>query len=186
MYELLKLLGRSSSSQGDEPFTTQRLRAAVTPERVAAMRNTTVEEVAAHLKQLTMRMCMLLAGGPHKAHLFSDSIEAVVNEYGEYGLLLHVAADRINLQIGAHWELQKQPPGLCLMDICNGVHMLIANSNDMTGTLSMFYTPKRSVAFVQSVARHSSSNTLLCGTARHSWHSVEPVETQLFMQHHTS
>lgn len=102
VYELLGMLGRdsSSASDGPEPFTTQRLRAAVTPERVAAMRATTVSEVAAHLKDLTMRMCMLLAGGPGKAHLFSDSIEAVVNEYGEYGLLLHVAADWINLEIG--------------------------------------------------------------------------------------
>jgi hypothetical protein len=64
------------------------------------MRIATVEEVAAHLKHLTMRMCMLLTGGPCKAHLFSDSIEAVVNEYGEYGLLMHVAADWISLQIG--------------------------------------------------------------------------------------
>lgn len=103
MYELLQLLGRSSDkdkSGEEEPFTTQRLRAAVTPERVAAMRKTTVEEAAAHLKQLTMRMCMLLAGGPSKAHLFRDSIEAVVNEYGEYGLLLHVAVDWVALQIG--------------------------------------------------------------------------------------
>lgn len=97
------MLGRgksSSKSDEPEPFTTQRLRAAVTPERVAAMRSATVEEVAAHLKHLTMRMCMLLRGGPCKAHLFSDSIEAVVNEYGEYGLLMHVAADWISLQIG--------------------------------------------------------------------------------------
>jgi hypothetical protein len=102
VYELLGMLGRDRNSSGDgpEPFTTQRLRAAVTPERVAAMRATTVSEVAARLKSLTMRMCMLLAGGPGKAHLFADSIEAVVNEYGEYGLLLHVAADWINLEIG--------------------------------------------------------------------------------------
>lgn len=101
VYELLGMLGRDKSSAGDgpEPFTTQCLRAAVTPERVAAMRSTTVQEVAAHLKQLTMRMCMLLTGGAGKAHLLSDSIEAVVKEYGEYGLLLHVAADWISLQI---------------------------------------------------------------------------------------
>lgn len=93
----------SGSNADEEPFTTQRLRAAVTPERVAAMRRTTVEEVAAHLKQLTMRMFMLLGGGPSKASYFSDTLEAVVNEYGEYGLLLHVAADRIALQLGACW-----------------------------------------------------------------------------------
>lgn len=94
------MLGRSNSSGEDEPFTTQRLRGAVTPERVEAMRNLTVEEVVGTLRQLTMRMCMLLAGGPNKAHLFSDSIEAVVNEYGEFGLLMHVAADWLSLHIG--------------------------------------------------------------------------------------
>jgi hypothetical protein len=96
------MLGRPNSSGEDEPLTTQWLRAAVTPERVAAMRSMTLEQAAAHLKQLTMRMCMLLVGGTGKAHLFSDSIEAVVNEYGEFGLLLHVAADWLSLQIGEY------------------------------------------------------------------------------------
>jgi hypothetical protein len=94
------MLGRSDSSGEDEPLTTQWLRAAVTPERVAAIRSMTLEEVVAHLKQLTMRMCMLLVGGADKAHLFNESLEAVMNEYGEFGLLLHVAADWLNLQIG--------------------------------------------------------------------------------------
>jgi hypothetical protein len=95
------MLGRSDSSGEDQPLTTQWLRAAVTPERVAAMRGMTLEEVVAHLKQLTMRMCMLLVGGADKAHLFNGSLEAVVNEYGEFGMLLHVAADRVNHRIGA-------------------------------------------------------------------------------------
>lgn len=108
------MLGRSSSSSPNEPepFTTQRLRAAVTPERVAAMRSATVNEVCTNLKQLTMRMYMLLAAGQHKQEFFRDSIEAVVNEYGEYGLLLHVAADWVSLQIGA-WHWQQEPCCSC-------------------------------------------------------------------------
>ena len=120
MYELLEMLGRSnsSSSPGEpEPFTTQRLRAAVTPERVAAMRRVTVDEVCARLKQLTMRMCMLLAAGPSKQDFLSDSIEAVVNEYGEYGLLLHVAVDRVALQLGA-WR-RRQPAAPCCCCSCS-------------------------------------------------------------------
>jgi hypothetical protein len=60
----------------------------------------TPEQVAATLKQLTMHVCMLLMSGSNKAHLFNESLEAVLNEYGEFGLLLHVAADRLALQIG--------------------------------------------------------------------------------------
>lgn len=82
VHELMGMLssdscGRSEGGQ-DEPFTTQRLRAAVTPERVAAMRQATVEEVAATLKQLTMRMCMVLAAGTSKAKYLADSIEQAV------------------------------------------------------------------------------------------------------------
>jgi hypothetical protein len=97
---MMGMLGRPESSGKDAPLTTQWLRAGVTPERVAAMRSMTLEQVAATLKQLTMRMCMLLMGGSDKAHLFNESLEAVVNEYGQFGTLLHVAADRVNHQIG--------------------------------------------------------------------------------------
>jgi hypothetical protein len=97
---MMGMLGRPDSSSKDVPLTTQWLRAAVTPERVAAVHSMTLEQVAATLKQLTMRMCMLLVSGLNKAHLFNESLEVVMNEYGEFGLLLHVAADWLNLQIG--------------------------------------------------------------------------------------
>lgn len=55
---------------------------------------------AAKLRSLTMRLSHLLHTPPAKLALLATSMEDVVFEYGEMGMLLHVAADRSNLEIG--------------------------------------------------------------------------------------
>lgn len=67
---------------------------------------------AAKLHALTMRLSHMLHMHSSRLNLLSSKLEDVIFEYGEMGMLLHVAADRRNLEIGVLKleTLQRQEP----------------------------------------------------------------------------
>jgi hypothetical protein len=110
------------------------MRAAFTPQRVAEVRNYSLAQVVQHLQRLTMKLALLLqtdddASGSNRSGSaandsvdgssmhddeedapprLSYSIDGVVDEYTELAMLLHVASDKVNLQLG-----ERAPAAAC-------------------------------------------------------------------------
>ncbi|KAF8066270.1 leucine--tRNA ligase [Scenedesmus sp. PABB004] len=138
VHELLRQLGSSSASE-DEPYTTQSMRAAVTPERIAQVSAASVEDIAAHLRSLTARVRTALAAADADADADADigagaapapvpapqslagvvddaacGLDDVVDQYSRFSMLMHVAADRQTMELGARnldsLALEEPPP----------------------------------------------------------------------------
>uniref|UniRef100_A0A383W9Q3 Uncharacterized protein n=1 Tax=Tetradesmus obliquus TaxID=3088 RepID=A0A383W9Q3_TETOB len=127
VYQLMQLVGGSAAAAGAaEPNTTQWMRSAITPERVSDIRSASAEDIAGQLRELTMRLSHLLTLDPRKAALMGSSLEDEVFKYGEMGMLLHVAADRSNLELGVlnleTLERQEPPPGFW-EDVLEGIQL---------------------------------------------------------------
>lgn len=102
-----------SQPRPDDPYTSQCMRRAFTPERVQQVRNMSVKQVVDQLRQLTMKVAMALqaeadadaqdnddnddAVGPS---LLSYTVHDIVDEYTELAMLLHVVSDKANLELG--------------------------------------------------------------------------------------
>jgi hypothetical protein len=120
---MLEEVGRAARAADEgESYTSRCMRAAFTPQRVAEVRNYSLAQVVQHLQRMTMKLALLLqtddnaaAGATGSASNSADcssmdeedappqlsfSIDGVVDEYTELAMLLHVASDKVNLQLG--------------------------------------------------------------------------------------
>ncbi|WIA31172.1 hypothetical protein OEZ86_001179 [Tetradesmus obliquus] len=127
VYQLMQLVGGSAAAAGAaEPNTTQWMRSAITPERVSDIRSASAEDIAGQLRELTMRLSHLLTLDPRKAALMGSSLEDEVFKYGEMGMLLHVAADRSNLELGVlnlETLVRQEPPPGFWEDVLEGIQL---------------------------------------------------------------
>jgi hypothetical protein len=124
---MLEEVGRAACAvDEEESYTSRCMRAAFTPQRVAEVRSYSLAQVVQHLQRMTMQLALLLqnddgaaAGGTASGSgsvsasaecsnveeeeappPLSFSIDGVVDEYTELAMLLHVASDKVNLQLG--------------------------------------------------------------------------------------
>jgi hypothetical protein len=127
VHAMLEEVGRAArAADEEESYTSRCMRAAFTPQCVAKVRSYSLAQVVQHLQRLTMKLALLLqmddeasgrnssgsaANGSADGSSMQDdeedapprlsySIDGVVDEYTELAMLLHVASDKVNLQLG--------------------------------------------------------------------------------------
>jgi hypothetical protein len=83
-------LPNKASSSTAAAVNTQRLRASVAPEAVLEVQQASTKELAVKLQQLTRRLALLRVAGdvPRSGVCMTDSLEAAVEEYGQFCMLL--------------------------------------------------------------------------------------------------
>lgn len=128
VHAMLEDVGRAAARAADEEesYTSRCMRAAFTPQRVSEVRGYSLAQVVQQLQSLTMKLALLLQhdngaacgarsgsgsmGGSNMQQqqeedeelppALSFGIDGVVDEYTELAMLLHVASDKVNLQLG--------------------------------------------------------------------------------------
>jgi hypothetical protein len=126
VHAMLEDVGRAArAADEEESYTSRCMRAAFTPQRVAEVRGYSLAQVVQQLQRLTMKLALLLqtddaAGGSGSSSTptgsadgssmheeddeappqLSYNIDGVMDEYTELAMLLHVASDKVNLQLG--------------------------------------------------------------------------------------
>jgi hypothetical protein len=96
-FDLLQHAGHAASCLPDKASSstaaavnTQRLRASVAPEAVLEVQQASTKELAVKLKQLTRRLALLRVAEavPRPGVVMTNSLEAAVEEYGQFCMLL--------------------------------------------------------------------------------------------------
>jgi hypothetical protein len=96
-FDLLQHAGHAAACLTNEPnsstaaaVNTQRLRASVTPESVLEVQQASTKELAVELQQLTQRLALLRVAeaAPRSGVDMADSLEAAVEQYGQFCMLL--------------------------------------------------------------------------------------------------